>query len=88
MKKAPRKLYAAYAVQADGTRQPIDARSIVIELPGGELEIDLATDRGAAVVGRLNVRLLRGLPLVIGPGDGGSTYLCTQTAARRQTRSR
>jgi hypothetical protein len=35
--------YKAYALRADGTRRPLDAHGIVVELrPGIEVELDLA----------------------------------------------
>lgn len=82
LKKQPAEMHRAFALQPDGAHVPIDGRVIVFELPGGEIEVDLDNRVGLAT-GRLNVRLLRGSPLVIGPGDGDSTYLCPASAARR-----
>jgi hypothetical protein len=80
-------VHKAYAVQPDGARLAVDARSIVVVLPDGELEIDLV-DTGRPIAGGLKVRLLRGAPLVVGPGDGNSTSLFPGPTVRRQRRSR
>jgi hypothetical protein len=66
--------YAAYAIASDGTRRPVDAITIVIDLGTTKLEIDL-TAPPPVLAAQLRVAARGERLLVVGHGDGGSVYL-------------
>jgi hypothetical protein len=69
--------YAAYAVAADGSRRPLDAHSLIVDLGGTEVEIDLNSD----LPHQLNVSAAGDGLLVVSHGDAGSVHLSVQPFA-------
>jgi hypothetical protein len=66
--------YAAYAVTSDGTRRPIDALKIIVDLGTTELEVDLTVPH-PVLAAQLRVAAQGGRLLVVGHGDAGSIYV-------------
>jgi hypothetical protein len=64
----------AYAVAADGSRRPIDAEAIVLNLGVGEIVIGLTVD-SAFLEQRVRLHTPNDRVLVVGPGDARSIYL-------------
>ena len=69
--------YVAYAVAADGSRQPLDAARIVVDLGGTEIEIDL-TVAHPILAGRLHVAARGEGLLVVGPADASSICVAVE----------
>jgi hypothetical protein len=75
--------YKAYAVGADGSHRLIDARSIIVDLDGAQVEIDLKVARPVlAHQLRVSARGENKL-LIVGHGDASSIYLLVQSEIRR-----
>lgn len=80
--------YQAFAVLKDGTRQPIEAESIIIQLEEEEIEIPLAPHpvfqgklalvTGSAIQGRENERE-RGKQFIIEPGASNVIHITPKT---------
>jgi hypothetical protein len=77
--------FEAYAVAADGSRRALDARSIVVDLGGAEVEIDLLHGR-PVLARRLPIAARGEGVLVVGPGDASS--ICIAVEPRGGGRSR
>jgi hypothetical protein len=77
-------LYKAYAVAADGSREPMEATSIVVDTGVGEVKVGLEV-LYPILRGRLRVGVGDGL-LVVGPGDASSIYVCAKPWKRSKRR--
>lgn len=71
------KRYVAYAVAADGSRVPLDAVGIVVDLGGAELEIDLVIAH-PLLVRKLRMAVRADGLLVVGPADAGSIQVAIE----------
>jgi hypothetical protein len=75
--------YRAYAVAADGSRQLLDDRRIVVDLGGTEVEIDLLHGH-PILAGQLRVAARGGGLLVVGHGDASSVYVAVEPICGRR----